>query len=144
MPPIHSIYEALPLTPGAGQFRLLSFDLTEPDRIKLKLHVQDFHDAPEYTALPYTWGSLEAQKQVCINDCDLPMTQNLWHFLRELGQRREHRYFWIDALCIDLHAPDRSAWISFIACRRRWMYAWRRTRIAEAPTAALARTTGTQ
>lgn len=57
----------------------------------------------EYTALSYTWGSVDPQRDVQVNDAQLTAGPNLWEFLKRVSLSPEYmsRSFWIDAICIN-------------------------------------------
>jgi hypothetical protein len=55
---------------------------------------------PSYKALSYCWGVRKAREKAVINGCEVEITTNLDHALRQL-QHENHGPLWIDALCIN-------------------------------------------
>lgn len=54
-----------------------------------------------YEALSYAWGSLEKACLISINNCNLPVTSNLYSALQHLRDPLLKRTLWIDAICIN-------------------------------------------
>lgn len=54
-----------------------------------------------YEAISYTWGTREKNAQLHLDDCVLPITENLYDALRALRLEDEDRILWADAICID-------------------------------------------
>jgi hypothetical protein len=102
------IYNLVPLDDGVStNIRVIEIldDDTEDSRgpICCKFHRISLDDSPDYTALSYTWGSLDNTRTIELNGKPFTVRENLWEFLdeaRRRGQVRPHR-FWIDAICIN-------------------------------------------
>lgn len=64
------------------------------------IHATTQHD---YTALSYTWGVPNAEREVYVNGAILTARPNLWEFLRRVSLSAEYtrKMFWIDAICIN-------------------------------------------
>lgn len=65
------------------------------------LGIWNINTAPLYAALSYEWGTTESRQLIQIDNRSLSVTPNCASALRELWQRAEFDYFWIDAICID-------------------------------------------
>lgn len=78
---------------------LASAGFDQPVRIELIHSTTE----EEYTALSYTWGGVNPQREVHANDALLTAGPNLWEFLRRVSLSPEYigRQFWIDAICIN-------------------------------------------
>ncbi len=102
-PPLLSPYKNSTLSHLTKPIRLIKLRSTEADTqyITLELSSHALYHCPGYTALSYTWGDPNTTRDVLMQDCMIPVTENLWEFLSEMMRQREQRYFWIDALCIN-------------------------------------------
>lgn len=105
-------YQMLPLSVNDPSFRLLELDLnsdtTSADEATVHATIDnhDFHNAPEYEALSYTWGSKDESANMKLNGQWFPVTPNLLAALQQLrlsqGKNGESkRKLWIDAICIN-------------------------------------------
>jgi len=67
-------------------------------------------DLVNYDALSYTWGSEENSKEIICDGEPLRVTNNLLNALLALRHPgHEHRYLWIDAVCIDQQNNEEKA-----------------------------------
>jgi hypothetical protein len=95
------------------------------DPIECELRIVNIHDAPEYTALSYVWGTDSASQMIQVDGANRLITPNLELVLRHIriplrstkaemdafyakfprqrteGRRRAIICLWIDAICID-------------------------------------------
>lgn len=62
-----------------------------------------------YEALSYVWGSDRKSQSITLNNCDFPVTENLYTALLYLRNHRLERILWIDAISIDQNKPDEKA-----------------------------------
>jgi hypothetical protein len=70
----------------------------------------------EYTALSYTWGAQTDDHKILVNGSQLTVRRNLWDFLNLANQHYQHRYFWIDAVCINQNdIVERNGQVSMMA-----------------------------
>ncbi|KAK4167930.1 heterokaryon incompatibility protein-domain-containing protein [Cladorrhinum sp. PSN259] len=95
------------------EFRLLrldpviSTDVNRPIHVILEAHNDDMY--PEYETLSYTWGGEDNDVSLCRPIYVGPywdvllQTKNCWDMLQylQLSSQKCHRYFWIDAICIN-------------------------------------------
>ena len=61
-------------------------------------------NAPTYHAVSYTWGSAAQTTTVLINRREMPVRENIYHFLLQANwpaDRRDQTLLWIDEICID-------------------------------------------
>ena len=85
---------------GLLQLELRHF-LQEPEPTVTRRFMQ-LENAPEYTALSYTWGSEVPLHEIFINGASIAVRENLFMFLSTAYELSEHTsWFWIDQLCID-------------------------------------------
>jgi hypothetical protein len=54
-----------------------------------------------YEALSYVWGGSATPQSVFIDQCDLPVTVNLYNALSRLRDRAFERILWVDSICIN-------------------------------------------
>ena len=98
---IRSMYKNASLDPASTAIRLL--ELTDDGSIDIacKFHLYRLEEAPEYSAVSYTWGSTKDPMKVVVNGCLISVRRNLWQFLRRAKETQDRKVIWIDALCID-------------------------------------------
>lgn len=65
----------------------------------------DAIDQAKYTALSYTWGSVEDKQFISLNGHRFSVTKNLFLALQDL-RGSEHLKIWIDAICINQEDVD--------------------------------------
>ena len=107
-------YENLTLSVDVASFRLLEFDSSSDEAssdeealINVTLANYDSHDAPEYEALSYTWGSQhDGLAKIKLNGHLISVTNNLFEALKQLRLDRVKKgtsesKLWIDAICIN-------------------------------------------
>jgi hypothetical protein len=107
-----SLYDSL----HRGHFRLLKLINRPEDTLQISCELRPFRmeDAPDYTALSYTWGAATnaraasygprpPMREIICNGRVLDVTENLFDFLLMARQNSQlvDRYFWIDAVCIN-------------------------------------------
>lgn len=84
---------------------------------------------PEYIALSYCWGVVDATEAISVNGCEFQAGKNLVAALRELRKpQRAILWLWVDAICINQHdIGEKGARISRmgrIFARARQVIAW--------------------
>lgn len=84
---------------GLLQLELRHF-LQEPESAVAPRSMQ-LKNAPEYTALSYTWGSEVPVHEILINGASIAVRENLFMFLTTAHNLSEYIWFWIDQVCID-------------------------------------------
>jgi len=66
--------------------------------------------APDYTAISYTWGSPLGFREILIEGHPHRVAKNLWRFLKQVrelpNEKRLAVWFWIDALSVDQSNPQ--------------------------------------
>ena len=111
-------YPSLPLDKDSRQIRILRLHPGRDDALRGTLRVASLTDQPCYEALSYTWGRSTYEPQPCIilnENCNLPLTDNLYHALTRLRRSRRSRDMWIDAICINQSDTDeRGHQVSFM------------------------------
>ncbi|KAF4997561.1 hypothetical protein FGRMN_3766 [Fusarium graminum] len=106
----HTSLSALERAPNSYQplssssaFRLLELQpsdkVTEP--LVGRLINSDITFQPDYEALSYVWGDYDDVNYIKMDDCDIPITPNLYLALIHLRATDHVRVLWVDALCID-------------------------------------------
>ena len=91
-------YEDLP-RPPPGSFRiaeLLPFEKGDP--VSCLLHLADWSNLPEYEALSYAWGDLNARATVICQGKRVEVTQSLYGALAQLRHQDRSRLVYADAL----------------------------------------------
>lgn len=108
-------------------------------RIRCKLQVTSFHNAPPYEALSYTWGSLEQASFITCDDIPLRVTNNLFDAFQYLRRPESNRIMWIDAVCINQKSnqerTEQVGMMGQIYKRARHVVIWLGTETAEDKTA---------
>jgi hypothetical protein len=89
--------DAVPTTSGPWADNFVTPDLS----MVFELRTVSQDDAPVYTALSYVWGDAVFSKTITINDCIVPVTENLEQALRHLQYDDIQPAIWIDAVCIN-------------------------------------------
>jgi hypothetical protein len=91
-----------------GDIRLLQLlphrDKTHPIQCELfdyPLQELSKNEHHLYDALSYVWGSSEKPQSISIDNCDLPVTMNLYVALLRLRDPFLKRVIWVDAICIN-------------------------------------------
>ncbi|KAF1996060.1 heterokaryon incompatibility, partial [Amniculicola lignicola CBS 123094] len=74
---------------------------TYDDPIDIKLTKHWIENDPTYEALSYVWGIEMSVHLASVNNILMEITENLDIALRHLRYESEHRFMWIDALCIN-------------------------------------------
>lgn len=103
MPPY--CYSPLPL--DHDSIRLLRIKPHENDKADIQCELFEYSlrtlckGTHFYDALSYTWGSLEEELHIFINQCSFSVTINLRAALSHLRNHSVERIIWVDALCID-------------------------------------------
>ncbi|PMD56072.1 uncharacterized protein K444DRAFT_484794, partial [Hyaloscypha bicolor E] len=81
--------------------------------IQCEIETYKLRDCPPFTALSYTWGAEDNEKEISLNGLSKTVRLNLARFLRHArddmnsypsGSASSHApigYLWIDALCIN-------------------------------------------
>ena len=107
-----ALYSPVP----ANHFRILRIDKCDDDVVECSLHCHNLEDAPEYSAISYTWGQAEekeflqderslvgrAEYDIKVNGCIRAVTPNLFDLLVQFGRCfPTTTNYWIDALCIN-------------------------------------------
>ncbi|KAF2491517.1 HET-domain-containing protein, partial [Lophium mytilinum] len=110
-------YLYAPLNDSRAEIRLLEI---LPDSgvqtISCSLRSVSLQSNPEYVALSYTWGNPSSSRLIDIDGCPLPVTDNLYDFLRAMRINRPKVALWVDQICINqknLH--EKSSQIRLIA-----------------------------
>lgn len=98
-------YQYEPLDPSDKEIRLLTLHPGSPnEEIRVDITYSSLHDRPQYLALSYVWGAVEAVNPLLVNGNRHYVTQNLLYALQHLRNMRGPNggiSFWIDALCIN-------------------------------------------
>ena len=90
LPKEESSFRVLELLPGANNEELL-----------INLHVANWATPPPFEALSYAWGDPTIRAPVFCDGRILKVTINLRDALKQLRQRDNPRFLWVDAICID-------------------------------------------
>lgn len=95
------LYQKLPL--NMFEIRLLRLDLTAnpTSEIRRTLRKHDLSQDPDFVALSYTWGESTPSRNIIVNDCNFPVTLNLYHFLKRQREALRDSNIWVDAICIN-------------------------------------------
>jgi hypothetical protein len=107
-----SIYQSLDV--ARGDIRLLELlpESYESDEIIFRLHTVPLADAPQFTALSYTWGDPENTETIIFNGQKVKVTSNLYYILGMMEFLKrfpldpswnipDPLYIWVDAVCIN-------------------------------------------
>ena len=94
-------YQALNAT--RNEVRLFTFDNNKEGAQGIAGHlaIVSLDQLPGYIALSYCWGNQEKTIPIVLGNDVYPVTENLFHLLRQLQQSRNPPRLWIDAICIN-------------------------------------------
>lgn len=103
-------------------------DIEEPLEVRLiKVHAQgktigvrlehyDLDDAPDYSALSYTWGEESPTRQIMVNRRPFTIRLNLYHFLQVFQAKHQNEWLWVDQICINQsNNRERNAQVQLMA-----------------------------
>ncbi|KAI1660148.1 heterokaryon incompatibility protein-domain-containing protein [Daldinia decipiens] len=101
-----------PMADAQNQIRLLQIHHSKYDElVHCSLSTWSRRKLPPYHAISYTWGDPSQTTHISINNqplkvrknCEYVLRQARWHeeHLRTLSLPWRHRYYWIDAICIN-------------------------------------------
>ncbi|RDW91026.1 hypothetical protein BP5796_02191 [Coleophoma crateriformis] len=99
-----------PLHGNAGEIRLIELlpgDEWSPIECILRIVALPINDTgktgaePVYSAVSYTWGSIDRRRSVKLDGKSMSVRENLWMALFYLRSRTDSLTLWIDALCIN-------------------------------------------
>lgn len=88
------------LDTSALTIRLLKLHRSHSNNIEGYLRQFTLDDAPEYTALSYTWGKKTDQKQICIEGRNFEVWPNLYNFLELFMSRGSDEWLWVDQVSL--------------------------------------------
>lgn len=88
-------YPSPPL-PDNAHIRLVELVAPQPYTVSLKFHTTRLDEAPEFSALSYTWGTSSRNVEIR----GVRITDNLFAALMNLAEENP-KVWWIDALCIN-------------------------------------------
>ncbi|KAI1394862.1 heterokaryon incompatibility protein-domain-containing protein [Hypoxylon fuscum] len=94
----------LPKPLPSSHIRLLKPIVLRQDLLSYQLVHFPRNQAPQYTAVSYTWGTEDKSKFILLNDREFRVRPNLWQCLYHLGRASRDapwNYLWVDAICID-------------------------------------------
>ena len=98
-------YKYLDIDPSQPHFRLVKlFKGESEDPIRCWLFhspINEIRAGITFEALSYTWGSDKKTQEISLNECCMPVTENLHEALHYLRSTTLDRILWIDAICID-------------------------------------------
>ena len=109
-----------PLVTTAREFRLFILASGDEDESidGAILHVS-LDDHPSYEALSYTWGNKDSLQPINVDGCTFMVTRNLLAALKRLRLPDQHRFLWVDAICINQSdIPERNHQVT----QMHWMY----------------------
>ena len=70
-------------------------------KIGMRLEHYDLEDAPDYSALSYTWGDASRTREILINRKPMTVRLNLYQFLEVFQAKHQNEWLWVDQICID-------------------------------------------
>jgi hypothetical protein len=74
---------------------------TQGKSISIRLEHFDLDNAPDYSALSYTWGNATPTREITVNRRQMSIRQNLYKFLRVFQAKHLHEWLWVDQICIN-------------------------------------------
>ena len=90
-----------PLVLEAGSIRLLTLQPSPDPLADIECTIaHDVVGQAKYTALSYTWGSVEEKQSITLNRYTFAVTKNLFIALQHLRSVNEPLTLWIDAICL--------------------------------------------
>ncbi|SPO05573.1 related to heterokaryon incompatibility protein (het-6OR allele) [Cephalotrichum gorgonifer] len=101
----------------AGQIRLVSLSVSPEKTIRATIQsvVFDAEDPIDYTALSYVWGDPADSSDIECNGKLLRVTRSLQDAISEITKHTEHKWFWIDQICINQNDnEDRAVQVSMM------------------------------
>lgn len=103
-------YQKLPdATSYIRLLEVLEFNENQAPEVVCRLSVFPLATAPTYHAMSYTWGDLNDTRPLSINDkhievrrnCEYVLKQAKWYSDSQRPFKKNFRYFWCDAICIN-------------------------------------------
>jgi hypothetical protein len=94
------------------KIRLLQVDLTNHgDRYQLLDNISPTAPGLHYTAVSYTWGSIQGKQRIMINNSSVLVSPNLFKALADIGKHYRKQghagvLLWIDQICINQDDDD--------------------------------------
>ncbi|KAK4119599.1 HET-domain-containing protein [Parathielavia appendiculata] len=82
------------------EFRVLRILEVYPE-IRFRMKTFSIHDAPEYQALSYAWGTSTEEEECICNDARYRISRTLGQALRGLYRHANSSWIWVDAICIN-------------------------------------------
>ncbi|KAH8788136.1 heterokaryon incompatibility protein-domain-containing protein, partial [Diaporthe sp. PMI_573] len=95
-------HDALP--DAANHIRLLEVlddNYSETIKIRCRMATWPVDAMPSYHAISYTWGDLESNITILINDKTFRVRMNCEFALKQAYWYGKSCYYWVDAVCID-------------------------------------------
>ncbi|KAK3312629.1 heterokaryon incompatibility protein-domain-containing protein [Apodospora peruviana] len=109
----------LPVPLATGSIRLLDLDAQQAPgagqstKLTGHLRVVRLHDTPSFFCLSYVWGSKSSPNSHTLHcrsqGCDLQITTNCYHALRQIQSRFGISTIWVDSICINQEDSDEKA-----------------------------------
>lgn len=93
------VYTSLDLTTNSIRLIRTRSELSSTGLIQCDMRIGSIQNT--YTCLSYVWGEEPASQTILIGDKAMAIRPNLHDFLEQAMRRHHHRWFWIDALCIN-------------------------------------------
>jgi hypothetical protein len=88
----------------------------EAKGIQCRLHTPYLLCKGGYEALSYVWGISTEKKTILVNNIDVEVTPNLEIAIQCIRDKKNSRYLWIDALCINQNDDgEKSAQVSMMS-----------------------------
>lgn len=86
--------------------RVLSVDPTRRFQVHCELSTWPFDEAPQFSAISYTWGEPTPVSTILVNGRRLDVGPNCEYVLKQTSSHVKEGYLWIDAVCINQSAGD--------------------------------------
>ena len=83
-----------------GEIRLIKVH-QRGKHIGVRLEHYDLDNAPDYSALSYTWGDATRIREIMVNRRQFPVRLNLYQFLEVFQARHQNEWLWVDQICIN-------------------------------------------
>jgi hypothetical protein len=113
---IDDLYQYQELAKSKKQIRLLRRDRNDDGSSTWSLVQWDLADVPPYCALSYAWGTQGNEELLCVDNKQIRIRQNLFHFFEQVNHNHLGKHLWVDQICINQNSTsERNSQVEMMA-----------------------------